>query len=60
MRARSLRVTVGLTIVGLVWIAGIANAGTAADTRVTIHTQNGDFWGAVFTSRPLRCARDRK
>ncbi len=60
MGARSLRVTLGLTIVGLLSVAGIANAGTVADTRVTIHTQNGDFWGAVFSSRPLRCARDRK
>ena len=60
MRAKPLIAAIGLTVFGLVSVAGTASAGTPADTRVTIKTQNGDFWGAVFTSRPLRCARDRK
>ena len=60
MRTKLVSIAVVLAAFGSTLVAGVASAGTPADTRVTIKTQNGDFWGAVFTSRPLRCARERK
>jgi len=60
MHIRPLRALVGVVVVGLVSVAGIANAGTAIETRVTIKTQNGDFWGKVSSPRPKLCAKDRK
>jgi hypothetical protein len=59
MRMRLVPIAVALAVGGSM-VAGSASATTPADTRVTIKTQNGDFWGAVFTSRPLKCARNRK
>ncbi len=60
MHIRPLRALVGLMVVGLVSVSGIANAGTAIETTVTIKTQNGDFWGKVISPRPKLCARERK
>ena len=60
MHIRLLRAVVGLTVVGLVSVSGIASAGTLIETRVTIKTQNGDFWGTVVSPRPKLCARERK
>ena len=34
-------------------------AGTRAETVVTIKTENGDFWGTVKSTRPLKCANER-
>jgi len=60
MRIRLLRAVVGLTVVSLVSVSGIASAGTLIETTVTIKTQNGDFWGKVVSLRPKLCAKDRK
>jgi hypothetical protein len=60
MHIRSLRAVIGLMVVGLVSVSGIASAGTAIETTVTIKTQNGDFWGRVVSPRPKLCAKDRK
>ena len=60
MHIRLLRAVVGLTVVGLVSVSGIASAGTLIETTVTIKTQNGDFWGKVVSLRPKLCAKDRK
>lgn len=59
MRAKMLPVVFVLAVCGSVWVAGIASAGTAAETTVTIQTANGDFWGTVDSPRPRVCARDR-
>jgi len=60
MHVRLVRAVVGLTLVGLVSVSGIASAVTLIETNVTIKTQNGDFWGRVVSSRPKLCAKDRK
>ncbi|MGZ8619624.1 MAG: hypothetical protein ACXWYE_06955 [Actinomycetota bacterium] len=60
MHIRLLRAVVGLTVVGLASVSGIASAGTLIETTVTIKTQNGDFWGKVVSPRPKLCARERK
>jgi hypothetical protein len=41
-------------------VAGFASAGTLADSTVTIKAQSGDFSGTISSSRPMRCAQDRK
>lgn len=35
-------------------------AASRIDTAVTIHTENGDFWGQVKSPRPRICAKNRK
>jgi hypothetical protein len=44
----------------LVTLAGTASAGQRAETKVTIRTENGDFWGFVSSPKPKLCAKDRK
>lgn len=61
MATKTFRIALALAICASMWVAGTASAGTArADTKVTIKTNNGDFWGYVYSPRPKRCARDRK
>jgi hypothetical protein len=36
-----------------------AVAGRRAETTVTIQTQNGEFWGYLYSPRPRRCANGR-
>jgi len=60
MHIRLVRAVVGLMVVGLVSVSGIASAGPLIETTVTIKTQNGDFWGTVASPRPKLCARERK
>ena len=55
-----LRSALVIAVGAAVIVTGIAGAGTRASTTVTIQTENGDFWGYVDSSRPLRCAKDRK
>jgi hypothetical protein len=40
-------------------MAGIAAARAPAETTVTFKG-TGDYWGVVKSTRPLRCAKDRK
>jgi hypothetical protein len=44
----------------LVTLAGTASAGQRAETKATIRTENGDFWGFVSSPKPKLCAKDRK
>jgi len=46
--------------VATVPFAGAATAAGRAETKVTIRTENGDFWGYVNSTRPRRCAEGRK
>ncbi|MEX1262777.1 MAG: hypothetical protein WEE66_02385 [Actinomycetota bacterium] len=59
MRLKLLSIVVGVATCVMPF-TGVANAGTRADTTVTIRTENGDFWGFVNSPRPLRCAEGRK
>jgi hypothetical protein len=59
MRSR-LATIVALSAVCLVTLAGTASAGQRAETKVTIRTENGDFWGFVSSPKPKLCAKDRK
>lgn len=56
--ASVIALTAGLAAAGT---AGTASAGAArSDSTVTIKTENGDFWGQVKSSRPGKCAAERK
>jgi hypothetical protein len=46
-------------MVGALALASVAGARARADTRVTIHGENGDFHGKIFSDRG-RCLGDRK
>jgi hypothetical protein len=59
MRSR-LAAIVAISAVCLVTLAGTAGAGQRAETKVTIRTENGDFWGFVSSPKPKLCAKDRK
>jgi hypothetical protein len=59
MRPR-LAAIVAISAVCLVTLAGTASAGQRAETKVTIRTENGDFWGFVSSPKPKLCAKDRK
>ena len=60
MIAKSLSATVAVVVLVGTISVGMANAGTRFDTTVTIKVQGTDFWGYVDSTRPLRCAKDRK
>ncbi len=61
MKRKLLAVAVTIGVVGAVLATGVSSAGTTrAETTVTIHTENGDFWGAVRSPRPGRCANERR
>lgn len=59
MRAKLLPIVVCLAVLGAMSFSGMASAGTAAETTLTIKTKNGDFWGTIDSSRPKKCARER-
>jgi hypothetical protein len=60
LRPKLLVSVVALAVCGAVALTGIASAGHRAKTRVTIQTENGDFWGKVFSPRLHKCADNRK
>jgi len=55
-----LPISLVLALAGVMTVAGFANAGTLADSTVTIKAQSGDFSGTISSPRPARCAQDRK
>ena len=60
MRAKLFPTAVVIAALGVGFVAATASAGTRAETKVTIRTENGDFWGFVSSPRPLKCAEERK
>jgi len=52
--------SVVVALAAVMTFGGFANAGTLADSTVTIKAQSGDFSGTISSSRPMRCAQDRK
>ena len=60
MERKLLPISVVIALVGVMTVAGFANAGTLADSTVTIKAQSGDFSGTISSPRPARCAQDRK
>ena len=60
MKRKLLATVVVLAVCGVIFVTGFASAGTRAETKVTIKTENGDFWGYVSSPRPRRCAEGRK
>lgn len=59
MRPKLFLTVVAATICGALALASIAGAGGAAETRVTIQTENGDFFGKVRSPRLHKCADNR-
>lgn len=57
---RLLSTAVAAATLAALFSFGMANAGIRADTTVTIKVQGRDFSGTVDSSRPLKCAKDRK
>ena len=60
MRAKLLPTAVALAVAATLTLAGMASAGTAAVTTLTIKAQSGDFSGYIDSPRPLKCAKGRK
>jgi hypothetical protein len=60
VRTRLAVALIGLVVMGMSAIPNVATARTGIDTRVTIKTKNGDFWGFIYSSKPKRCAKNRK
>ena len=60
MRRTMFATSVVLALAAVMTFGGFANAGTVADSTVTIKAQSGDFSGTISSSRPMRCAQDRK
>ncbi len=59
MKRRWIAAVVGVLASGALIGAGVAEAGTAAATRVTIRGPNGDFQGKIF-SENHSCLGDRR
>jgi hypothetical protein len=59
MRPKLLLSIVAAGVCGAVALTGIAGAGQAAQTIVTIREENGDFSGRVKSPRLNRCADNR-
>jgi hypothetical protein len=57
---KRLPISVLIALAAVMTVAGFANAGTLADSTVTMKAQSGDFSGTISSSRPMRCAQDRK
>ena len=60
MERKRLPISVLIALAAVMTVAGFANAGTLADSTVTMKAQSGDFSGTISSSRPMRCAQDRK
>ncbi len=59
-KIRNAIATLAAVAVALTAVTGVAAAAGAAETKVTIKEQSGDFSGKVKSSDPARCAEDRK
>lgn len=59
MKAKLLPIVAALAVAGAVSLSGMASAGTAAKTTLTIKAQSGDLSGTIDSPRPRKCARDR-
>jgi hypothetical protein len=57
---RSIAVLLVSCVAGALVVVPATAAGGGAPTKVTIKTENGDFWGRVVSPRPLKCADERK
>jgi hypothetical protein len=60
LKPKLLVTVLALAVCGAVALTGIAVAREAAETKVTIREQNGDFHGSVQSSKLNRCADERK
>jgi hypothetical protein len=60
LKPKLLLTVVALAACGALAPTSIAGAGEAAETRVTIQVENGDFSGKVFSPRLNRCADNRR
>jgi hypothetical protein len=59
LKPKLLPIVAALAVVGAMLLAGMASAGTAAPTTLTIKAKSGDFSGTIDSTRPLKCAKDR-
>ena len=59
MRARSLFVVIGAALCAATLLAGVAWAGGATPTRITIRGPNGDFQGRILSAN-ADCLGDRR
>jgi hypothetical protein len=57
---RRTRTASALALTAALALGGVATARAVADTTVTIRAEGGDYHGVVRSSRPLRCAKDRR
>lgn len=60
MTRRAISISVAICATALLAIAGSAVARSAAPTTVTIHKQSDGFFGFVDSTRPHKCANNRK
>ncbi len=60
MRSRSILAVIGLVVLALSTLPSLASPRAAVDTRVTIKTKNGDFWGYIYSPKLKLCAKNRK
>jgi hypothetical protein len=60
MKPKLLLSVVALAVFASAFVVGSATAVTRAPTVVTIKAQNGDFSGTISSTRPKRCANNRK
>jgi hypothetical protein len=59
LRSKLFLAVVVSSICGALAVAGFAVAAHRAETKVTINTENGDFFGKVKSPRLHRCADNR-
>jgi hypothetical protein len=59
VRPKLLPIVLGVAVLGAVSFSGMASAGTAAVTTLTIKAQSGDLSGTIDSPRPMKCARNR-
>jgi hypothetical protein len=58
MKTRLLASILALAVALVVTEAAVAT--TRAPTTLTIKAKNGDIWGTISSTRPKKCAKDRK
>ncbi len=58
MKKKILAATTAIAVIGI--FAGSAFAGHKIDTKVTIKGHEGDYYGYVKSSKPNKCANNRK
>lgn len=59
MKAKLLPIVAVFAVLGAVSFSGMASAGTAAVTTLTIKAQSGDLSGTIDSPKPKKCARNR-